>query len=270
MLKGASAEGESLCSFRHQTPRLAFSSDGLRRRCLAVTCATIPHASRAEGEEDQLKRARHQKGTVVFDRRRRTWNFLWREDGQRHSRVIGSKQQFPTKAAAWKAAESLRHSFIKPAARPAITVSTLVAQYRAERMPKRAMTRQGYNTWLDHYIISKWGEHSIWELQARPVDLWLQSLALSPKSKVHIRGLIRALWDFAMWRGDVPIQRNPMELVTITGASKRVRKVRSLTVEEFQRLAQQLESSTRFRWCVSASGCGSVSAWLSNGRTLIG
>src|ERR1035441_3832196 len=51
----------------------------------------------------------------------------------------------------------------------------------------------------------------------------------------------RVPWDFAMWRGDVPMQRNPMELVTIKGASKRIRQPRSLTVEEFQQLAQQLE-----------------------------
>jgi len=43
-----------------------------------------------------------------------------------------------------------------------------------------------------------------------------------------------------MWRGDVPTQRNPMELVTIKGASKRTRKPRSLTVDEFQRFAQHL------------------------------
>ena len=74
-------------------------------------------------------------------------------------------------------------------------------------MPKRKMTRQGYNTWLTHYIIPMWGKSTLQELQARPVDLWLQSLALAPKSKVHIRGLVRVLWDFAMWRGDV-VQRS--------------------------------------------------------------
>ena len=73
-------------------------------------------------------------------------------------------------------------------------------RYRAERMPRRAMTKQGYNTWLNGYILPKWGDCSLQELQARPVDLWLQSLPLAPKSKVHIRGLVRALWDFAMWR----------------------------------------------------------------------
>ncbi len=38
-----------------------------------------------------------------------------------------------------------------------------------------------------------------------------------------------------MWRGDVPTQRNPMELVTFKDATKRMSKPRSLTVDEFQR-----------------------------------
>jgi len=107
------------------------------------------------------------------------------------------------------------------------------------------MTRQGYNTWLNGYIVPKWGDCSLQELQARPVDLWLQSLALAPKSKVHIRGLVRALWEFAMWRGDVPTQRNPMELVTIKGATKRVKRPRSLTVEEFQEFIHHSEQPFR-------------------------
>jgi integrase len=124
-------------------------------------------------------------------------------------------------------------------------VSTLVEQYRVEKMPRRVMTRQGYNTWLNHYIIPAWGSRTIQELQARPVDLWLQSLELAPKSKVHIRGLVRVLWEFAMWRGHVPVQRNPMELVTVKGATKRTRQPRSLSVEEFQQLVQQLEEPFR-------------------------
>jgi len=48
-----------------------------------------------------------------------------------------------------------------------------------------------------------------------------------------------------MWRGDIQTQRNPMELVSIKGATKRTRKPRSLTVEEFQRFVQQLEEPFR-------------------------
>jgi integrase len=82
-------------------------------------------------------------------------------------------------------------------------------------------------------------------VQARPVELWLDSLTLAPKTKAEIRGLLRILWEFAMWRGDVPTQRNPMELVTVKGASKRRRKPRSLTVEEFQRFTPHLDEPFR-------------------------
>jgi integrase len=177
-------------------------------------------------------------GSVVKDRRSQIYQFFWWADGRRRSKTLG---RFPTKTAAWNAAQQIRARLPQPQPSSGPIINTLVEQYRSEKMPKRKMTRQGYDTWLNHYIISTWGTCNLQELQARPIDLWLQSLALAPKSKVHVRGLVRVLWDFAMWRGDVPMQRNPMELVTIKGASKRTRQPRSLSVEEFHRLARQLE-----------------------------
>jgi len=193
-------------------------------------------------------RQRQRSGSVVLDKRIKTWNFFYWDNGVRRSKKIGTTKEYPTKASAWRSAQGLRQMAENQAKVsnevPAVnntTVKTLVELYRTEKMPKRAMTRQGYNTWLNHYIVPTWGDCGLQELQARPVDLWLQSLSLAPKSKVHIRGLVRVLWEFAMWRGDVSIQRNPMELVTIKGASKRIRQPRSLTVEEFQQLLRQLE-----------------------------
>ena len=199
-----------------------------------------------------MKRAaRVNQGSIVFNRRFGTWNFLWCERGRRRSKMIGTARELPTKASAWQAAAPLRRRLeetieqIATNDEPALTVRSLVGHYRAERMPRRAMTRQGYNTWLNQYIIPRWGDCTLRQLQARPVDLWLRSLELAPKSKVHIRGLLRLLWEFAMWRGDTPIQRNPMELVTVKGATKRVRKPRSLTVEEFPLLLRQLAEPFR-------------------------
>jgi integrase len=77
------------------------------------------------------------------------------------------------------------------------------------------------------------------------VEIWLLSLPLSPKSKVQIRGLLSALWDYAQWRGDIAPQRNPMELVTVKGANRRVRQPRSLTVAEFQQFVAHLEEPFR-------------------------
>ena len=52
--------------------------------------------------------------------------------------------------------------------------------------------------------------------------------------------MLSILWDYAMWRGEVPTQRNPMELVMIKGSTKRMRHPRSLTVEEFRSFAGNL------------------------------
>jgi integrase len=187
---------------------------------------------------------RARQGSVVLDKRIKTWNFFWWENGKRRSRKIGTVRQYPTKASAWRAAKPLRDAVerqVKVIGSAVPTVSTLVEHYRAEKMPKRSDTRRAYEVWLSNHIIPKWGHCALSELQARPVELWIESLRLAPKSKVHIRGVLSILWDFAMWHGDVPTERNPMELVTIKGATKRTRIPRSLTVEEFQKFVQHLE-----------------------------
>jgi len=117
------------------------------------------------------------------------------------------------------------------------TICELVQQYRVEKMPKRMSTRRGYEVYLRKHILPKWDDAAITELQPRVVELWLRSLDLAPKSKVHIRGLLHTLWDYAMWRGNVPTQRNPMELVEVRNASQRLQKPRTMTIEEFRRLA---------------------------------
>src|SRR5207253_2209874 len=68
---------------------------------------------------------------------------------------------------------------------------------------------------------------------------------LAGRSKGSIRFLLNRLWDYAMWRGDVPTQRNPMELVSIPGVSKRKNKPHSLTVAEFQKFISHLEEPFR-------------------------
>jgi integrase len=193
-----------------------------------------------------MKRERKQFGSVVIDKRIKTWHYLWQENGKRRSKLIGHKSDYPTKTSAWEAAKPLIAAIEKAqqAQSAALLVSDLVKHYRAEKMPTRIDTRRTYGAWLTNHILPRWGEYQLTTLQARPVEMWLDTLELSPKSKVHIRGLLRTLWDFAMWRGDVPTQRNPMELVTVKDAKKRIRP-RSLTVEEFQKLADKLAEPFR-------------------------
>lgn len=193
-----------------------------------------------------MKRARFNCGSVVFDKRRKTWNLLRWIEGKRKTQRLGTLAEYRTKSAAQRAAQQLQMSIVDvPKPQPSIAVADLVQQYRIEKMPTRAKTREGYETWLKCYIVPTWGNCDVHDLQARPVELWLDSLKLAPKSKAHIRGLIRTLWEFAMWKGDIPTQRNPMELVTVRGASKRLHKPRSLTVEEFQKFIARLEEPYR-------------------------
>jgi integrase len=72
------------------------------------------------------------------------------------------------------------------------------------------------------------------------VELWLSSLQWAPKTRGHLRGLLHTLWDYAMWSGAVPVQANPIGLVTVRGCSKRTRQPRSLSVSQFHSLAAQL------------------------------
>jgi integrase len=187
-----------------------------------------------------MKRARHQRGSVVFDKRRKTWNLLTGENGKRRSKLIGTKQQYPTKSAAWEAAEKSRATPAPARNNTVPTVSALVEQYRIEKMPTRYSTRRSYEVWLKNYVLPRWGEQPITALQPRPAEMWLSSLNLSSKSRGHVRGLLHSIWKHAMWSGLVPVEVNPISLVTVRGSSKRSRQPRSLTTEEFRKFSEQL------------------------------
>ena len=237
---GEARQSQRLDPQRHTSPCMAIHSS--RAGCyavFAVHCASRRKQLRAHGD-----------GSVTLDRRTKVWNFYWWESGKRRCKKVGTLAQYPTKTAAWQGAKALRGDAVetkttntsKPTA-PA--VSTLVEEYRAEKMPTRYSTRRSYECWLNGHILPRWGACPLTDLQARPVELWLTSLDLSPKSRAHVRGLVRMLWEFAMWNQSVPTQRNPIELVTVKGASKRTRQPRSLTVEEFQGFVKDLSEPFR-------------------------
>lgn len=186
-----------------------------------------------------MRAQRHKTGSVRFDKRRGTWNFLWYDGPVRRSKRIGTKQEYPTKAAAWKEVERLEiHQPSRP--KSGETVRDVVARYEAERMPSRHSTARVYRSFLQNHVLPRWGDTLIRDVQPRPVELWLHSLKLSPKSRHHIRSLMHALCDFAMWAGLLEIGRNPVSLVRVPGATRRTRRTPSITVEQFNALLAQL------------------------------
>lgn len=194
-----------------------------------------------------MKRAaRFKTGSVVFDKRRKTWNFLHYENGKRRTRIIGSFQQFPTKGAAWREIQEQLVSPIEiPTTQAGTRVSAIAARYEAERLPSRFSTARMYRSWLHNHILPEWGGKHITEVQPREVELWLRNLKLATKSKAHVRAMLRILVDFAMWSGAMEVSRNPIDLVVVKGATKRTRKTRSLTVRQFQKLVSELEEPFR-------------------------
>jgi integrase len=175
---------------------------------------------------------------VRYDKRRKTWNYLWYDGPVRRSRRIGTKQEFPTKAAAWKEVEGL--AVPQPKTNSGKTVRSVITRYEAERMPSRHSTARVYRSFLNNHILPKWGDTDIQAVQPRPVELWLRELPLSPKSKTHVRSLMHGLVEFAMWSGLLDISRNPISLVRNIGATRKVRKARSLTAEQFHALMEEL------------------------------
>jgi integrase len=157
----------------------------------------------------------------------------------RRSKRIGTKQDYPTKAAAWKAVDGLGIEQEKPK-QVGDTVESVILRYEAERMPERHSTARVYGSFLKCHIRPKWGAMLIQDLQPRPVELWLKELPLSPKSKTHVRSLLHGICEFAMYAGTLPIGRNPMSLVQNKGATKRTRTPRSLTAEQFHALLKEL------------------------------
>jgi integrase len=126
-------------------------------------------------------------------------------------------------------------------------VSELIERYKTDRMPQRTSTKRGYLSKLKNHIIPRWGNTTVEDLMGSPyeVEQWLKHHKGAPKSKVHLRGLLSNLLEQAMLFGIVPVGRNPMELVRITGASRRSKKRVILTFEQFANLLAELSEPYR-------------------------
>jgi hypothetical protein len=113
-------------------------------------------------------RSRVRTGSIVQDKRDKVWRFYWWEDGKRRSKKLG---QFASKTAAVQAAEKVRDGIRKAQGvqrAPVVpSVAALIEGYRAEKMPQRYSTRRSYDVWLRLYVLPRWGDSAITELQAR-------------------------------------------------------------------------------------------------------
>jgi integrase len=175
---------------------------------------------------------------LIFDKARNKWRFLQWVDGRRKSRIIGTREEFPTERAAWREIERLNLAPQKP--KPEITVKVLAERFQHERFPQRRDTARVYRSFLNCHVLPQWGDHPLSAIQPQAVEMWLRGLPLAPKSRTHVRSLLHGLMEFAMFAGVIELGRNPISLVRNVGATQKVRPARNLTVEQFHALLKEL------------------------------
>ncbi len=209
---------------------------------------------------------RIQAGSVIRDPRARVWFFRWREQENgkpvRRAVKIGTFDEFKSKAAALREVErrGLRVKHIEQHIsedRPgATTLRAVVQRYMREEMPERFSTRAAYDSYLKNHILPKWGDCSIAKIASDPyaIKMWLKELALAPKSKTHVKGILSRLFDCAMLWKMLDLQINPMSLVKIKDATKRQEEPRVLTQEEFLLLLNAVDEEP-FRTMVLTDMC---------------
>jgi integrase len=186
-----------------------------------------------------MKRARYQNGSVVLDRRRNIWYFRWSEGSTRRAARLGTLIELPTKAKAWRKAEGYRLTAnSEPNLKPVVTFEAAARKYMAERMPKRRTTAGGYRNNLESHAIPKWAAMELKDIKPLAVDRWFSSLPFAPKTKAHIKGVMRQVFEYAMLCELFEAQRNPMDFVRIERGSLREKEPRILTPAEFSALLQ--------------------------------
>lgn len=208
-----------------------------------------------------MRRARYQNGNVHLKERRNgpaVWVYRFRERNTedrvvRKSVLLGSSKELKTLAQAMRAADGLRskvnqedHGLRK------YTFGALLDRFIEEEMPAKLWdfdqdanetvemldftTGSSYRSTIKVHIRPRWGDYPIEKVDAGLIEDWLKRKDLAPKTKGNIKALMHLLFEKAMLWKMYPVGRNPVELVTIRGISKRRKRPRILAVEEFLRM----------------------------------
>lgn len=209
-------------------------------------------------------RTRYQNGSLSKKPRgdgKMVWEFRYYEmdataERQRRAVTVGSIAEYSTESAARKSPEVqallLRINSERPQA--AVTVPSfgaVIARYEKEEMPERDSTRRSYQSNINNYIRPRWSDTTVNSLRPMPVEDWIKSLKLAPKTRSHIRSLMHTICQCAV-RWEI-IDRNPIQLVRVKGGSKRLKTPRVLTPAEFCLLPAHIPEP--YRAMVWVAGC---------------
>jgi integrase len=183
------------------------------------------------------------------------WVYRWYEvgsDGASKYRkaIVGTVLTFPTEVAALKAAHALRidaNQQTPQTERGPSTIAELVAHYRLKELSgdsngrKAFSTRDGYECYLDNWILPRWQNHKLNQVKPVAVEAWLDSIKRARGTKAKIRNIMSAVFNHAMryeW-----LDANPIKLVR--QSAKRERTPDVLELAELQLLLSNLDVRER-------------------------
>src|SRR5438309_8996192 len=125
----------------------------------------------------------------------------------------------------------------------------VIRRYLAEEIPERISTASRYRCWLKNHVEPKWRDHPVEQIKPLLVEDWLKKLNLAPKSKSHLKNLMRVLFNAAMRWELISYQLNPMSLVRVKDGSKRKREQKLFRQTNSDRCWNT--SPNRFERCAS-------------------
>lgn len=169
------------------------------------------------------------------------WFLRVREGKARKRYRIGLVSDYPSKASAQKAARHVRDAVNQPAVQ-AYRFGDVIARYLKEEIPQRYSTQRGYRRMIRLYIEPRWGATLLERVKAAEVRQWLMDFTLAPKTKAHMHGLMKSLFQYAMLWEWIPLAVNPMSLFFIPGGSKRIREPHILSPVQFEALFAEISN----------------------------
>ena len=190
--------------------------------------------------------------------------------------IIGNVEQYKTEAQALRASEGIRMRVNQAGPHPQPTsFAALVDRFILEEIANKKpigietqieegglaySTTISYLSMLNTHIKPRWKDYLVSNVKPALVQEWLNEKRAAPKYKGHIKALMRRLFEKAMLWELLPLQRNPMELVEVRGISRRQRRPRILTLEEFIALIMLLHEP------YSHDGCRRSVHWIAGQR----
>jgi integrase len=170
--------------------------------------------------------------------------------------ILGDRNLYTTETLARKATQALllRLNDESPRAEvEAASFGALLDRYIEQELSERYSTRKSHLSNIRVHIRPRWGEYPVDKLKPMAMEQWLRDMPLAPKSKTHVRGIMHLVFKCAERWGVIELGKNPVSLVRVKNASKRLKRPRILEVGQFFELLKHL--SEPYRTMVLVAQC---------------